>query len=137
MPEQTIEAFARAVEQGRLDRGLSKERAAREAGISSITWKRAEDALPIQDAKRRLIERFLDLDRGDDELDDDAGRSAAELADKMLSPDLADYTDAELLREIEGRLLRMAGELHADGRQALAVVVESDGTRTITSRRPT
>lgn len=38
--------------QARLNRGWSKEQAARKAGISSITWKRIEDGLGVQDAKR-------------------------------------------------------------------------------------
>lgn len=39
------------VRQARMRRGWSKEHAAREAGISSITWKRIEDGLPVQDVK--------------------------------------------------------------------------------------
>lgn len=35
--------------------GLSKEAAARKAKISSITWKRVEDGLRVQDAKLRAI----------------------------------------------------------------------------------
>ena len=43
--------IAKVVQQGRLRHGWSKEEAARKAGISSITWKRMEDGLTVQDEK--------------------------------------------------------------------------------------
>ncbi|ATN90848.1 hypothetical protein SEA_LYSIDIOUS_41 [Gordonia phage Lysidious] len=45
--------------------GLSKEAAAKDAGISSITWKRVEDAQPVRDVKLRSIELTLGWDPGD------------------------------------------------------------------------
>ncbi len=57
-PEQR-ELIAAAVESARLDRGWSKEEAARHANISSITWKRVEDGLRVQVLKLRTIELAL------------------------------------------------------------------------------
>lgn len=51
--------LASAVESLRRERGWSMEEASRRAGISSITWKRVEDGLPVQDAKLGAIERAL------------------------------------------------------------------------------
>lgn len=51
--------IAKAVEQARLDRGWGKEEAARHAHISSITWKRVEDANRVQGTKLRAIEVAL------------------------------------------------------------------------------
>jgi transcriptional regulator with XRE-family HTH domain len=82
------DTLADAVRQARLDRGWSKEEAARRAGISSITWKRVEDGLPVQDVKRRVIEALL----------------FHELSAES-KPDLATFSDRELLREVERRLL--------------------------------
>lgn len=46
----TTETYAERVRQARLALGWSKESAARKAGISSITWKRIEDGLSVQEA---------------------------------------------------------------------------------------
>lgn len=48
-----------AVTLARLDNGWGKEEAARQAGISSITWKRVEDGQSVQDVKLRAIEVAL------------------------------------------------------------------------------
>lgn len=45
--------------------GWSKERAAREAEISSITWKRIEDGLPVQDVKMDAALRVLGINVSD------------------------------------------------------------------------
>ena len=54
MNAEQLERLARRVERARLGQGWSKEKAAREAGISSITWKRVEDGLGVQDVKREI-----------------------------------------------------------------------------------
>ena len=53
-PEQ-LERLGQRVERARLSHGWSKEQAAREARISSITWKRVEDGLGVQDVKRAKV----------------------------------------------------------------------------------
>lgn len=61
LEEQRL-ALGMRVQQARLERGWSKEQASREAGISSITWKRVEDGLGVQDHKRYAVLRALGLD---------------------------------------------------------------------------
>ncbi|MFD0927245.1 hypothetical protein [Williamsia deligens] len=56
--------MATAVVRRRLEKGLSKEAAATAAGISSITWKRVEDALPVRDIKLRSVEEALGWQQG-------------------------------------------------------------------------
>jgi DNA-binding XRE family transcriptional regulator len=51
--------LAQAVRAARLRAGLGKEGAARDAGISSITWSRVEDGLSVQDVKLAAVERVL------------------------------------------------------------------------------
>lgn len=51
--------IGRAVEARRVDLGWGKEEAARRAKISSITWKKVEDGLPVQATKLRRIESTL------------------------------------------------------------------------------
>lgn len=60
MEQQRADLAAR-VQQARLDRGWSKEEAARNAGISAITWKRIEDGLGVQDGKLAAALRVLEL----------------------------------------------------------------------------
>lgn len=55
VPER-LARLGKAVERERIQRGWTKEAAAKAAGISSITWKRVEDGLPIQATKRYSIE---------------------------------------------------------------------------------
>jgi DNA-binding XRE family transcriptional regulator len=62
-PEK-LERLGQRVEQERVSRGWGKEQAAREAGISSITWKRIEDGQPVQDMKRRAVEITLGWEYG-------------------------------------------------------------------------
>jgi transcriptional regulator with XRE-family HTH domain len=45
----------------RIRRGWSKEEAAKRAGISSITWKRIEDGLRVQDTKLAAVAKALQL----------------------------------------------------------------------------
>jgi len=62
MNSEQLERLGRRVERARLSRGWSKEQAAREARISSITWKRVEDGLGVQDVKRAQVLEVLGLD---------------------------------------------------------------------------
>lgn len=57
-----LQELGRRVTRARLARGWSKEQAAREARISSITWKRVEDGLGVQDVKRARVLEILGLD---------------------------------------------------------------------------
>lgn len=136
MTTRDIQSFAKAVIAARLERGWSKEEAARHAGISSITWKRAEDALPVQDVKRRAIERTLSLESDEDNrhMLTEVSESAAEIAAADLNPDLAEFTDQELLAEVERRTLLLASRLQSlSGADLLHVTVDPDGQRTIVS----
>lgn len=62
MTDEGLAALAKAAEAARLAKGWSKERAAREADVSSITYKRVEDGLKVQDAKLAAIKAALGLD---------------------------------------------------------------------------
>ena len=62
MPTEHLQELGRRVVRARLARGWSKEQAAREASISSITWKRVEDGLGVQDVKRARVLEVLGLD---------------------------------------------------------------------------
>ncbi len=57
--DEQRQAVAQAVKHARGTKGWSKEEAARRAKISSITWKRVEDGLRVQDTKIRGIEAAL------------------------------------------------------------------------------
>jgi transcriptional regulator with XRE-family HTH domain len=59
---EQLERLGQRVERARLAHGWSKEQAAREARISSITWKRVEDGLGVQDVKRARVLEVLGLD---------------------------------------------------------------------------
>lgn len=43
------------VASARTRRGWGKEKAAREANVSSITWKKVEDGMPVQDASLAVV----------------------------------------------------------------------------------
>ena len=62
MNPEHLAPLGHRVERARLARGWSKEQAAREARISSITWKRVEDGLGVQDVKRAQVLDVLGLD---------------------------------------------------------------------------
>lgn len=62
MSDQDLQELATQAKAARLAKKWSKERAAREADVSSITYKRLEDGLAVQDAKRAAIISALDLD---------------------------------------------------------------------------
>jgi transcriptional regulator with XRE-family HTH domain len=57
--ESVLSSLAYAVRAARLANGWSKEEAARRAGVSSITWKRVEDDLPVQEHKLNAIGEAL------------------------------------------------------------------------------
>jgi DNA-binding XRE family transcriptional regulator len=88
------------VAMARADLGWSKEEAARRAGISSITWKRVEDGLPVQDVKLRAVYRTLgwDPDNPNEPIDPNAPEP------------LAGFSNADLLAEL-GRRLERATDL--------------------------
>jgi DNA-binding XRE family transcriptional regulator len=52
--------IAERVRRARVEKGWSKEEAARKAGISAITWKRIEDGLNVHDGKLSAATRLLD-----------------------------------------------------------------------------
>lgn len=58
-----LQELGRRVQGARLARKWGKEQAAREAGISSITWKRVEDGLSVQEAKLQAVLDAVGLDR--------------------------------------------------------------------------
>lgn len=60
MEETEREELARNIKAARLHLAWSKEKAARAAEVSVITYKRVEDGLPVQDAKLNAIMRALD-----------------------------------------------------------------------------
>jgi ribosome-binding protein aMBF1 (putative translation factor) len=60
---QQREALAERVRLARQERGWSKEHAARKADISSITWKRIEDGLAVQDVKLAAALRVLEINQ--------------------------------------------------------------------------
>ena len=62
MNSEQLERLGAKVARARLTRGWSKEQAAREARISSITWKRVEDGLGVQDVKRAKVLEVLGMD---------------------------------------------------------------------------
>lgn len=54
-------SLAERVAAARTKKGWSKEEAARNAGISSITWKRIEDGLRVHDSKLAAALEALDM----------------------------------------------------------------------------
>lgn len=62
MNDVDLEQLATRAKAARLSKQWSKERAAREADVSSITYKRVEDGLPVQDAKRAAVISALGIE---------------------------------------------------------------------------
>lgn len=81
MDKATRRLLAQKVKTERVKAGLSKEGAARKAEISSITWKRVEDGLPVQDAKLQAVLQAVDVAWSDGVELEIAPDFAAELAD--------------------------------------------------------
>lgn len=95
---------------------MTKEAAARIAGISSITWKRVEDGQAVQDVKLAAIERTLEWpagaarrlmaggsveEAGADDADQYVERSTGERGDEV---DLTRIESDRLLAELARRL---------------------------------
>jgi|SRR5450756_799837 len=55
-------ALGARVEKARTAARMGKEAAAREAGISAITWKRVEDGFPVRDVKLAAVLDVLEPD---------------------------------------------------------------------------
>lgn len=60
-PQRQVD-LGKRVEATRVERGWSREEAARRAGISAITWKRVEDGLKVHDSKLAAVLRVVDVD---------------------------------------------------------------------------
>lgn len=110
--------LATEIAQRRKLRGLSKEKAAREAGISSITWKRAEDGEPIQDVKMFAIKKLLEIDVV-------AHRDVREPGDAALVASLD--TGSEALSELRNALtllqsLNQRGLANVPGEEAQSII---------------
>lgn len=61
MDDKQLEALGAQVRAARLRRGMSKEGVARGAEVSSITYKRVEDGLPVREDSLAKILGFFDL----------------------------------------------------------------------------
>ncbi len=61
--------IGRQVRRARLRRRWGKEEAGRRAGISSITWKRVEDGLPVKEMKLAAVMAALGLAEPDETTD--------------------------------------------------------------------
>jgi hypothetical protein len=84
--------IADAVARARIAQGLTKEAAARRANTSSITWKRVEDALGVQDGSVGKIVASLGLP------------DVADLLHGGRAFDAAQLSNDELLAELRRRL---------------------------------
>jgi hypothetical protein len=96
MNEKERADLAKWAETQRLAAGLSKEAMARKADVSSITYKRVEDGLPVRDTSQAQIIRALE------ELSANDAPAAPEQVSRR--PDLTAATDDELLTEIHRRM---------------------------------
>jgi hypothetical protein len=67
-------------------------------------------------------------------IDANMARSAEEFIASLLNPDLARFTDAELLAEVQGRMLYMASRLQATGEAALEWTLDAEGLLEMVSR---
>lgn len=130
-----LTTLGREVERRRLAMGLSVDRAAAKAGINRVTWQRIEAGQRTHDAKRTAALKCLGMLTGQDEIvmSPDAARRAAELMGEDLNPDLAGFTDADLLGELEGRMLHYAAKLDSFGVPSLTWAVDVNGMRTVRS----
>ena len=101
-PERT--RIGDAVRQRRIDLGLSKEDAATQAGVNSITWKRVEDAATVRDSNLGAIASTVGLTAAD--IDAIAvGRYMDDVATPHTrAPAITEATDEELLEEIRQRM---------------------------------
>lgn len=102
-----LDELGRRVQAARLDRRWGKEHAARQAGLSSITWKRVEDGHRVQDFSLKAVLDVLDLD--------DEGRPQGS---SVAASRLADVPSDDLLAELRRRLLDADADPIAPGRFA-------------------
>lgn len=98
MSDDHLAELGARVEAARLSRGWGKERAAREAEISAITWKRIEDGQGVQDAKRAAALRVLGLDPN--------GYPVADAVGTSLDPETIAIIRQTVSEEVERRLRR-------------------------------
>lgn len=104
--ENQRQSLGESVEAARIQKGWSKERAAQEAKISAITWKRIEDGQNVHDVKLAAALRVLgisgsgrsvavapavDRDARIDQLRADLEAIRAEL-DRLQPPDVEEST---------------------------------------------
>lgn len=108
----TLAELGRRVKTARLKRGWSKEQAAREAQISAITWKRVEDGLSVQDAKRQAVLNCLGLDDRGETWEQAVGPYVAAPSDDAPEVNTADVLAAmremtSAIREMSERIERL------------------------------
>lgn len=115
-----LEKVGRAVERQRVAQGLSKEAAARKAGISSITWKRVEDGLPVQDAKLAKVMQVARL--GSDRYDEMGRRRYDGQASEIAAP----TTWGDVLRERREQLDLTQSQLAAGAGVAEEIIARTE-----------
>lgn len=64
MGKQTAQVVAKMVERRRVDLGMSRDAAARKAGINRVTWARVESGERIQQVNLAKVERTLGWEAG-------------------------------------------------------------------------
>ncbi|SKS11436.1 Uncharacterised protein [Mycobacteroides abscessus subsp. bolletii] len=110
-----LERLGHEVATERIERRWGKEGAARRAAISSITWKRVEDGLPVRETSYRSIEAAFGWPPG--RIDDLArGRTSGEAASNADDGGGAEQALTLLTREQVARFL-LAAERANDGTQ--------------------
>lgn len=94
MDDKDLTYIAGRAKEARLAKGWSKEKAAREAQVSSITYKRVEDGLSVQDAKLAAVTLALGIAKlaSDEDLVSTGGEDAMS---EWLSREMSDLTDDE------------------------------------------
>lgn len=98
------QAVADEVRRAREQRGWSKEHAARKADISSITWKRIEDGLAVQDVKLAAALRVLEINQRPVGASGDAASYAAGPGDVPAGPTVSDDEVVAEIRAMRERL---------------------------------
>lgn len=133
--------LANWVRDRREDLGWGKEEAARQAGISSITWKRVEDGLSVRDYKRRAIVKAIEDEYHERDLEEPLGRLAHTPEDEAKTLRIALRTVQKFLEEGgEARTARLflnglAGEYDPESRKALDQLEDRRLAREIELRR--
>lgn len=113
-------ALGRSVAQERVKRGWGKEEAGRQAGVSSITWKRIEDGKRVQDAKLGLVLNTLGL------AIDAGGAVVPTRTRETPRPPSGGAAAAQVLRDITERNI---AELQAETEQLAAEIAASEPER--------